>query len=101
MDPVILIELVSRANASVLLSGRSGSGLARPFLSSGYMETLAIKGGAWACLLLTKGGVPAHAGDGAGDAALAHARRAGLAPGEQALRRGRRRAEGLGRLGSG
>lgn len=53
------------------------------------------------CSLPTQRGVPAHVGDGARDAALAHARGAGLVSGEHAVCRGRRGAERLGCLGSG
>lgn len=53
------------------------------------------------CLLPTQRGVPAHVGDGAWDAALAHACGAGLVSGEQTLCRGRWGAKRLGCLGSG
>lgn len=53
------------------------------------------------CLQRTQRGVPAHVGDGAGDAALAHAGGAGLVSGVQTLCRGRRGAKRLGCLGSG
>lgn len=51
--------------------------------------------------LPTQRGVPAHGRDGAGDAALAQASRAGLVSGEQTMCRGCGGAERLSCLGSG
>lgn len=52
-------------------------------------------------LLPTERSVPAQVGDGAGDAALAQARGAGLASREQTVCRGGGGVESLGCLGSG
>lgn len=53
------------------------------------------------CVSPTQRRVPAHVGDGAGDAAFAHAGRTGLVCAEEILCRRRWRAERLGCLGSG